>query len=857
MSQSMAPARHSNGPAPGAAQRVTAVLGPTNTGKTHFAIERMLAHRSGMIGLPLRLLAREVYDKVVAQKGAAATALITGEEKIVPPNAQYFVCTVEAMPLDIPVACLVVDEIQLCTDPERGHVFTDRLLNARGEEETLFLGADTMRGPIQRFVPRAWFISRARFSDLAYTGAKKLTRLPRRSAVVAFSTEDVYGIAELIRRQRGGAAVVLGALSPRTRNAQVALYQSGEVDFLVATDAIGMGLNMDVDHVAFAARDKFDGHQMRPLRADEIGQIAGRAGRHMNDGTFGVTADTESFDDDTVSRVESHRYDPVRVLQWRNSTLAYHSFDALLESLDAPPPARGLVRARPASDAAGLRLLAGDDGIRAMAVAPAAVRRLWEVCQLPDFRKLSLEEHVRLVGTIYRHLMSDAGAIPEDWLARQIERVDVTEGDVATLSGRLAQIRTWTYAANRPGWTAHAAHWQDRTRAVEDRLSDALHERLTQRFIDRRTSVLMRRLREDDPITMTFDESGGVAIDGEAVGKLDGFRFSPDPRAEGVHGRTLRAAAARGLEGEFTRRARHLAESADADLTLSEHGRIWWDGAIVARLSAGPSALEPVVQLLADDQLRGPLRDTVQARLSGFVTARIADKLSSLLLLRDATAAKPGSENALPAPIRGLAYQLGENLGSLVRSHVALDDIRPAIRALRPYGVRFGQQTIYLPALLKPDAARLLHLLRGLADRLEQLPPPPAPGITSFAVEGGPSHDLLQAAGFRVAGGRAIRIDMLERLCEELDSAAASGATADVVRTKLVSLLGCDRASLEEVLAFLGWHDVEVQGDPPVTVLRRRVNTRKAARPGKPPKAKPKPPPPDSPFAGLAVLVGK
>ncbi|HEY6578607.1 MAG TPA: helicase-related protein, partial [Rhizomicrobium sp.] len=381
--------------------RVGAVLGPTNTGKTHFAIERMLAHRSGMIGLPLRLLAREVYEKIIRLKGASATALITGEEKIVPPQAQYFVCTVEAMALDLRVAFLGVDEIQLCADRERGHVFTDRLLHARGEEETLFLGAETMRAAIQRFVPEAHFITRPRFSDLAYTAHKKLTRLPRRAAIVAFSAEEVYAIAELVRRQRGGAAVVLGALSPRTRNAQVALYQSGEVDFLVATDAIGMGLNMDIDHVAFAALEKFDGVGIRSLRAEELGQIAGRAGRHMNDGTFGVTSDCQALDDETIARIESHRYEPVRQLQWRNSALGFRSLAVLAESLDAPPPLRGPSRARPAMDAACLRVLAAQDEIICRATHPSVVKMLWDACQLPDFRKISVDEHARLIRQIF------------------------------------------------------------------------------------------------------------------------------------------------------------------------------------------------------------------------------------------------------------------------------------------------------------------------------------------------------------------------------------------------------------------------------------------------------------------------
>src|ERR1700755_3026943 len=387
------------------APKVSAILGPTNTGKTFFAIERMLAHKSGMIGLPLRLLAREVYDRIVRQRGPNEVALITGEEKIVPKNPRFYVCTVEAMPLDIPVACLMIDEIQLCADPERGHVFTDRLLHARGQEETLLLGSDPMRGVIQKFIPKAWFIARARFSDLAYTGAKKLTRLPRRSAVVGFSADDVYGIAEVIRRQRGGAAVVLGALSPRTRNAQVELYQSGDVDFLVATDAIGMGLNMDVDHVAFAARDKFDGARLRHLRPDELGQIAGRAGRYMNDGTFGVTSDCEPFEDELVQRIETHRYDPVRVLQWRNAVLDFRSLANLNDSLDAPPPERGLTRARPASDAVALKFLSADEEVTALATARDSIAKLWDVCQLPDFRKLSTDEHVKLVRAIYLFLM--------------------------------------------------------------------------------------------------------------------------------------------------------------------------------------------------------------------------------------------------------------------------------------------------------------------------------------------------------------------------------------------------------------------------------------------------------------------
>ena len=831
--------------------KVTAVLGPTNTGKTFFAIERMLAHKSGMIGLPLRLLAREVYDRIVKLRGPNEVALITGEEKIVPKNPRFYVCTVEAMPLDIPVACLVIDEIQLCADPERGHVFTDRLLHARGDEETVLLGSDTMRGIIQRFIPKAWFISRARFSDLTYTGAKKLTRLPRRSAVVGFSAQDVYGIAEVIRRQRGGAAVVLGALSPRTRNAQVDLYQSGDVDFLVATDAIGMGLNMDVDHVAFAAREKFDGARMRPLRPDEIGQIAGRAGRYMNDGTFGATADCEAFEDELVQRVEGHRYDPVRVLQWRIAHLDFRSLASLNDSLDAPPPERGLTRARPASDAVALRILSDDDEIKAVATSREMVGRLWDVCQLPDFRKLSTDEHVKLVKNIFLFLSRD-GAIADDWLARQIARSDIVEGDVATLSGRLAQIRTYTYAAHRQGWTRDGAHWQGITRAVEDRLSDALHERLTQRFIDRRTSVLMKHLRDDEFGSLALDEAGGVSISGEAIGRLDGFRFVPDPRAVGLQGRTLRAAALKGLESEIAARSHALVAAEDSAITLSEHGKLWWDGAIVARLVAGSSPLQPGIQMQADDHVR---TEALQARLENWIAARIAARLGPLLALRDATQARTGTDSALPGDARGIAHQLAENFASLDGARLTLPEkLGPLLRALRPYGVWVGRRTVYLPKLLRPDAAALLTLLWGVWTRKEPPPPPPAPGLTSFAVDKGTDTSSLHAAGFAVLGGRAIRFDMLERLEDELEAALSSGTDAETLLTKLVSLLGASKDEARAVIAALGWREVAVADAKPVWRRARE-------KPRRPDKAKPKkvepPPDPHSPFAGLAALKAR
>jgi ATP-dependent RNA helicase SUPV3L1/SUV3 len=841
--------------------RLTAVLGPTNTGKTHFAIERMLAHRSGMIGLPLRLLAREVFDKIVRVKGAADCALITGEERIVPAHPRYFVCTVEAMPVDIPVAFLAVDEIQLATDLERGHVFTDRLLNARGEEETMWLGALTMRGAISRVAPDAHFITRPRFSDLAYAGPKKLSRLPRRSAIVAFSVEDVYGLADTIRAQRGGAAVVLGALSPRTRNAQVALYQSGEVDFLIATDAIGMGINMDVDHVAFSAREKFDGITVRPLKPEEIGQIAGRAGRYMNDGTFGVTGDAEPFDAELVEQVENHRYDPVKVLQWRNSALDFSSLEALLASLDASPPARGLVKARPASDHFTLQTLAHDEEIRALTPAPAALRLLWQACQLPDFRKLTPDEHTGLVGQIFRHLISADGVLPDDWLARQVARLDVVDGDVDTLSARIAQIRTWTYAAHKQGWTHDPAHWQGITRAVEDRLSDALHERLTQRFIDRRTALLMRHLRDEEHLALSLDDSGAVSLGSENVGKLDGFHFAPDPRAEGIHGRTLRAAALKGLEGEIIARARALIAAGDDAIHLSEHGRLWWSGAAVGKLSAGPHPLTPVVELIADHLLKGELRDAVQERLMNWVVAHIAGVLDPLVPLRNAAEARtlPGG-GTLPGPARGLAFQLAEALGSIERNSPALpQDVRSAAQALRPFGVRVGWHSVYLPRLIKPAPSTLAALLWAIHARLERIPPPPQPGLTSFALNKNDEFEMpdefLAAAFYRRLGARAVRLDILERMETVLADAAKLKKNADEVLIALISLLGCGKSDALAVVDLLGWrretHESK-SGDAstaiPVWQRARGARAQRHQRPRKPAR-------PDSPFARLADLI--
>ncbi len=758
---------------------VTAVLGPTNTGKTTYAIERMLGHKTGVMGFPLRLLAREVYDRCVELRGPSVVALVTGEEKIVPPNAKYFICTVESMPVETGAAFLAVDEIQLCADPERGHVFTDRLLNARGMHETLFLGAMTMKERIGQLIPLARYHFRERFSVLSYVGSKKISRLPQRSAIVAFSTDQVYAIAELIRRQKGGAAVVMGALSPRTRNAQVRMFQEGEVEYLVATDAIGMGLNLDLKSVWFAGKAKFDGRKHRNLQAQELAQIAGRAGRYMNDGSFGVTADCRPLEPEVVEAIEEHEFQNVGNLQWRNSRLQFATAEALLASLDFPAPRTGLMRTREAEDVMALRMLAADPDVQMSAQGKNAVRLLWDVCQIPDFRKTMVGEHVDLLRRIYAFLTTGQRVIPTDWMAQQVLRIDKTDGDIDVLSKRLAYIRTWTYAANRSDWLDDAPHWRERTRAVEDRLSDALHARLTQRFVDRRTSVLMQRLKQKEELVATVDKDGGVSVEGEHVGRLEGLRFQPDKEAEGVHASTLRAASTTPVIAELTQRVEKLYAGNDGDLTFTEQGGIVWDNVVIGRLTRGADALSPVAKVYADDLLEATSVERAEKRLQQWIDRRIKTLFEPLLDLRD--------DEKIDGIARGVVFQLVEALGVLPRGPIAQDvkSIEQDTRSLmRKHGLRFGQYTLFLPALLKPAPARLRIVLWGIAQGMDEIPAPPPAGVVTFAAPEGLPEAYFQMAGYRRAGDRALRLDMLERLADMtrgLDARKGFEATADML----------------------------------------------------------------------------
>ncbi|MDX8537747.1 helicase-related protein [Mesorhizobium abyssinicae] len=796
---------------------VTAVLGPTNTGKTHLAIERMVAHESGVIGLPLRLLAREVYTRVCEKVGAHKVALITGEEKIQPPGARYSVCTVEAMPRETDAAFVAIDEVQLAGDLERGHIFTDRILHLRGRQETLLLGAATMHGILQRLLKGVSVVTRPRLSHLAYAGSKKLTRLPRRTAIVAFSADEVYAIAELIRRQQGGAAVVLGALSPRTRNAQVALFQAGDVDYLVATDAIGMGLNLDLDHVAFAQNRKFDGYQYRNLTAAELGQIAGRAGRHLRDGTFGVTGQVDPLDEELIKKIESHDFDPVKVMQWRTADFDFASLDALKRSIETNAPVEGLTRALPAVDAQALEHLSRDEAIRALTTDAKRVALLWEACALPDYRKIAPAQHADLIASIYMDLARH-GHVDENYMAEQVRRADTTDGDIDTLSHRIAQIRTWTFVANRPGWLADQAHWQEKTREIEDRLSDALHERLTKRFVDRRTSVLMRRLRENTMPEAEISPTGTVLVEGHHVGELQGFRFTADQSAGGEDAKAVRTAAQKALAAEFETRAERFGACANGDLALGSDGTLRWIGAPIGTLVAGDEPLKPRLVLLADEQLTGPARDKVAARAERFVNFQIESLLKPLVDLKNA--------EQLTGIGRGIAFQLVEHFGLINRRDIAeemksLDQEGRA--ALRRLGVRFGAYHVFVPALIKPAPAGLVTLLwalkndgkdkPGFGDVVHAL----ASGRTSVVIDPAFDKSFYKLAGYRNLGRRAVRVDILERLADLIRPATnwkpglgqrpdgAYDGHAFMVTPPMMSILGATADDMEEILKGLGY----------------------------------------------------
>ncbi len=808
--------------------RITAVLGPTNTGKTHLAIERMLDYPSGMIGFPLRLLARENYDRVVRLAGRRRVALVTGEEKIVPPNPSYCLCTVESIPLDRKVEFLAVDEIQLAADPERGHVFTDRLLHARGEAETMFVGAETVRRILKRLVPEAEFIGRPRLSRLSYAGPKKLSRLPPRSAVVGFSANDVYALAETMRSQRGGAAVVLGALSPRTRNAQVAMYQAGEVDYLVATDAIGMGLNMDIGHVAFSGLVKFDGRGQRRLSPPEVAQIAGRAGRYLNDGSFGTTAGLGPLDGDLVEAVENHRFESLKTVFWRNTALDFSSPAFLLRSLDAPPQSPVLARAREADDQRTLAALVGQPEVARVATGGAALRLLWEVCRIPDFRKIMSDVHARLLARIYLQLISESGHVDGGWAAEETDRIDRTDGDIDTLVGRIDHIRTWTYISHRPDWLDGGTDWQARTREIEDRLSDALHQRLTQRFVDRRAAVLVKRMRGGADLVGAVAKDGGVLVEGQQVGRLDGFRFVVDGAESDEEARAIRSAVRRALRGEIAARLDRFEADPDRAFKLDGEGSVAWHRAPVGRLVKGPQPFAPRVEPLASELLEPAMRERLRARLEAWLAAHLDRQLPALAAARDAD---------LSGPARGILYQLAEGLGALSRRAVEglVDGLGPGERkALAGLGVRLGRDSVYLAPLMRPRAVRLRALLWSVHRQVT--PPALDPEATVVPAADDAPADFYTACGYRRTGALAIRMDRAEKLAAEARKLARQGPF--VATPKLAAAAGCGLSELPALLAGLGFRRREDESGVSFTAGQRARRPQGKRPQGKRPQGK-------------------
>lgn len=840
---------------------VRAILGPTNTGKTHLALERMLAHHSGIIGFPLRLLARENYERMVQAKGVRAVALITGEEKIIPPHARWFSCTVEAMPAaplpgGQPVDFVAVDEIQLCADPERGHIFTDRLLNARGMAETLFLGADTIAPLLKTLIPQIEIDTRPRLSALSGVGHNRLSRLPPRSAIVAFSVAEVYAIAELIRRKRGGCAVVMGQLSPRTRNAQVALYQNREVDYLVATDAIGMGLNMDIHHVAFAGLSKFDGQRHRPLSAAEVAQIAGRAGRGARDGTFGTTGTCPPLSETMVEAVEEHRFEPLHSLWWRNSALDFASLTALHASLCRKPPMRCLRPAEPAADMLCLHAFMQDASIKSLACTPERVRLLWEVCQIPDFRKLGEDSHIRQCAQIFT-LLARRGHLPSEWLGARLQGMDSTAGDLDSLMQRLMGIRIWSYVSARSDWVENAAHWQRHTRQLEDTLSDALHERLTARFVDRRAASLARRLEEADgkPLLSAMSRSGEIIVEGHAVGHMRGFAFAPDAETARMDQPLILRAARRAARTEMPHLIARFMHADDTELALdTETGTLTWQGENIARLRAGLSVLLPDLLVKDAEFLDAGQKEKIRARLTRFVTALIRHELAPLFRAEAAVQAHP-----LP---RGLVHGLMEHGG------IAPCPLLPPLsgaekKLLAQLHILHTHDVLFCARLLRPGAMALRRLLLGI-HRQAALPPLPPVGAVSIPCPTPPSaaeRAAYLSLGWLYAAQTLVRLDRVAAIRADMESLARQGAKP--APPNLASRLGVTKKNLPTLLRALGIRlypatplpDRQPGPPAPLLILPSANAKKPGGKPARPQKNAPLSPRMASgPFAALARL---
>jgi len=795
---------------------VNVILGSTNTGKTNFAIEKMLTHKSGVIGFPLRLLAREVFDKVVKRVGPSQVALITGEERIVPNRACYWVCTTEAMPTRLGTDFLAVDEIQLCSDPERGHIFTHRLLHARGQKETLFLGSENIKQVISSLLGNISFERRDRFSTLTYAGKKDISRLEPRTAIVGFSLDDIYYHAEMIRRMKGGAAFVSGGLSPRTRNAQVDIYQSGEVNYLVATDAIGMGLNLDIDHVAFCKLRKFDGRRYRYLTPMETGQIAGRAGRYKRSGTFGIVKGCEEIPMDMVDAIENSRYDPIRKIQWRNADLDYRSLQTLLKSLSIPSNNPMLALTRDTTDILVLKDLMANNAFENEALNSLEVELLWDVCQVPDFKSAGITNHAPFVSKIFWFLRN-GNYIPEDWLNLQLERIDNTEGGIESLSANLASIRNWTYVAQKPDWIEDTKYWRERTREIEDRLSDSLHRKLTNRFIDVKVSVLLRKLGKKELLVPELKEDGGIEIEGQNIGKLEGFRFFRNLGSTPDEEKVLKEVTTKIIGPQFEQLANKIAKAPNQEFDITEQGGLMWGNQAVGKLVKGDDPYEPKVRVFVDKIAGDKVKAKVLSRLEAYVSQKIRVDLENLLKLRNT--------DSMEGEVKAFAQRIVEEFGIIKRDTVSkevkdLDQEKRKI--LRALGVRFGQYSVYEFTSIKPFPTRMRLTLWSLQNDFSEFPPSPPLGLTSLTQLPEAPEGYFPKCGYYQIGNLAIRVDILERLMNLIrveDGRKGFGPSAE-----MLSITGLSHEKFSEFMKGLGYTVIREENQKSITPSNEDVS---------------------------------
>ena len=779
---------------------ITAVLGPTNTGKTFQAIETMLSFDTGMIGFPLRLLAREVYDKVIQKVDPKKVALITGEEKIISSNAKYFLCTVESMPIDKNLDFVGIDEVQMCFDHERGHIFTDRLLNLRGEKLTMFMGANTIKNIISKLEGDIEFISKERLSKLIYTGHKKISRIERKSAIIAFSTEEVYAIAELIRRQKGGAAIVMGSLSPKTRNAQVDLYQSGDVDYLVATDAIGMGINMDLDNVYFSNLKKFDGKKLRRLNLSEIGQIAGRAGRYLNDGSFGITGDAGDISSEEIELIECHKFEEIRTLYWRNSKLNFSSSLNLLKSLEEKPKQDWLRRIHECEDEKVLKYFLKENNTQIDKNNENQLKLLWECCQIPDFVKKNYGHHLEVVNKVFGFLNEKQGKVTNQYMKKQLLQLDKLEGNVDSISNRIANVRTWSYVSNKVNWVENQDYWVERTKNLEDKLSDRLHEELTKSFIDKRASVLTRGLKQDITFKTEILENRKVLINNQFIGQLNGLKLELDLKAGALDTdiKSLKKAAKQNVKPEILNRIRRIKET--SLIELKDDFKIYWKDFPIAKLSLGKDYLNPEINLIIDDMIDGIDKSDFSKFLQDWINKKINFELKSLTDLKNI--------NTQNTSIRALAYQLYENNGVIKRENVK-DFLKKLAqeerKILRNLGVKFGRYHIFLFKLFKPSAVSLrITLWKNFHQKYFNLRPPTF-GLNFVNEKKEYSKDFMLLCGFEKFDNFFVRIDILERLFMKIMNLRNEKEKEIKLIPEMLNLLGCSKENFLKLIKKMNY----------------------------------------------------